>query len=217
MELVEGASAGDDAEAAGTCCEGGFDADGRIFEDDAACGWQAETCGCLEEHIGVWLAADDIGAGDDGVNEVRGIESGECGGDVFGRTAGADGHGNAGCCKFVDQPGCSRHVGKVAGDQFAIEEFFFFIEGGDGGIIGWIVPCVANDFAAGATKAGEELFFGAFAAMSAAALLPCFQVCGVGVDQNAIHIEDDAEGRVGVHVGCWVVGWCQGLIGRVVV
>ena len=88
---------------------------------------------------------------------------------------------------------------KIASDEFAVEEFLFFVECSDGGVIGRIDPCIANHFAAGASKASKKLFFGAFAAVSSAAFLPGMKMSGIGINQNAIHIKDDAEFGMSCH------------------
>ena len=147
------------------------------------------------------FSPDNVGPRDDGLNHVLRSELFNCHSDVLRRTTGPNGHWNPLLMQRFDELPSSRHVRKVAGNQFTIENFFLLVEGFDLFIARRIRPGIANDFATGTTKSGRKLSLRAFATVTLATNLPRLQMRRIGINQDAINIKQNTNQLAG-----WLAG-----------
>ena len=183
--------------------EGGFDACVGVFDDDAEMGVDADGGGGVEEDVGRGFAVLDVGGGGDGVEE-RGeacqfhdeIDIGAVGG-------GTDGAGDVGVAEGGEERADAGERFDAGGaDGVAVEGFLAEPEGRDGGGVAGGGPwCEVRDDAVvahaegGFEEAGRE-----WLAEFGGEEVPCGFVSGVGVDDDAVPVEEDAEGWGGGHV-----------------
>jgi len=118
------------------------------------------------------------------------LEALEDDGDVFLWAGGADGQGEAGLVEGGDQVFGAGHDGEMGRENGAIVGFLGGVEGGEGGVVETVGPKMADDVAAGSAEGGGEIGLGHCEAVTGGGGFPGFEVGGVAVDENAVHVED---------------------------
>ena len=196
-----GSVAGEEGDGGHSGAVGGFDAGGGIFEDEAGGGRDAKAGGGGEEDFGVGFAAGDVRASDDGLEAGGQAEGVEAELRVFAGGAGAEGAGEAeggGADEgFAD---AGDGLDAAGADAVAVAGFFFFAEGDGFLLADGPAEEVADDGDGAEAAFADVVGVGHGIAMGGGSLAPGFDVELVGVDDDAVAVEDegaDGSGDVG--------------------
>ena len=180
---------GEDPHAGGV---GGGNAGRGVFEDQALMGGDPHYSGGLQENVGGGLAVLDVGAGHGGHEcffQPQGLEAGV---HVFAGGRGANGTGNAQMAGLREE---FQHAGDgfdaIGADPLAVD--FLFFEADAGGLLLGYGPAeeVADDGHGAQPALADVVRIGAVEAVTTGHFLPGFHVQVVGVDHDAVHVEDE--------------------------
>lgn len=178
---------GDDAHPRGFA---GADAGGRILDDDAVAGSEAQCCRALEIRFGVGLAVGDVAGRDHGVRDRKADGAQASGGQV----ARAGGY---------DRPAVGRNTSQQIGGPsngahpFQVGDFTLFHGRGFG--VGVELGRDFTDGLDGRTAVGDGDNPGGIEMVLARPDSPLALDGGAGVNENAVEVEENGGGGESFH------------------